>query len=405
MAKNPGQRYVDETEEDNDQEPGDNEKYWVGLRTISEKVLQVLLEKRTTTYKQVSDLITNDEAQKLSFLEAGDNEQSKAVGEQKETNRKRIKNLRRRVYDSLNVLLACGLFRKEKKKVVFNEEFYECMPDHFKALYDEENGGDGTRKNALSLRKATQSDVISSNCATPEKMARLQKLISTDSKTVSECDNIDNGENKLSDPEKAKKLAAETKEATKEYSAIENRVKAKVAAMQQVVGQIVQSKRLIKRNMRIEKEIRKQFLSQNQDVSFENQRLAVPFILLKMQEIHNDPAPLEHDGCSKIRLKSSIPIECLGDAQILNSIYPVDLATEDSENAISKIRQYMPFNEYQKYQRLLKRTRRRITDLDVHGVPEDIQTGNFDESNTAKKDIKGETDEVSRTLNAILDDQ
>ena len=30
-----------------------------GLRNISEKVLEVLLEKRTTTYKEVSDIITN----------------------------------------------------------------------------------------------------------------------------------------------------------------------------------------------------------------------------------------------------------------------------------------------------------------------------------------------------------
>ena len=72
----------------------------------------------------------------------------------------------------------------------------------------------------------------------------------------------------------------------------------------------------------------------------------MPFILLKMKEVKGDPAPLEHDGCSKIRLKSSVPIECLGDAQIINSIYPADLAKEDSENAISKIRQYMPFGDY-----------------------------------------------------------
>ena len=38
-----------------------------GLRTISEKVLQVLLEKRTTTYKQVSDYITSNEAQRLAL--------------------------------------------------------------------------------------------------------------------------------------------------------------------------------------------------------------------------------------------------------------------------------------------------------------------------------------------------
>lgn len=40
-----------------------------GLRTISEKVLQVLLEKRRTTYKEVSDFITNSEAQRLNLIE------------------------------------------------------------------------------------------------------------------------------------------------------------------------------------------------------------------------------------------------------------------------------------------------------------------------------------------------
>lgn len=126
----------------------------------------------------MSDLITNDEAQKLSFLEAGDNEQSKAVGEQKETNRKRIKNLRRRVYDSLNVLLACGLFRKEKKKVVFNEEFYECMPDHFKALYDEENDDAvSILKSSMSLRKSSSAG---SKCDTPDKFASLYRFSTPD---------------------------------------------------------------------------------------------------------------------------------------------------------------------------------------------------------------------------------
>ena len=55
-----GIRSDDEEDEDCDEQDGD--KFWCGLRTISERVLQVLLEKRTTTYKQVSDMITNDEA-------------------------------------------------------------------------------------------------------------------------------------------------------------------------------------------------------------------------------------------------------------------------------------------------------------------------------------------------------
>ena len=51
-----------------------------------------------------------------------------------EANRKRIKNLRRRVYDSLNVFLACDIFMKDKKKVTFNMEFYPCLSDHCQAI-------------------------------------------------------------------------------------------------------------------------------------------------------------------------------------------------------------------------------------------------------------------------------
>jgi len=40
--------------------------------------------------------------------------------------------------------------------------------------------------------------------------------------------------------------------------------------LQDVVEQTVQLKRLIKRNMKIEKSIKRRFWSQNMDVSFEN---------------------------------------------------------------------------------------------------------------------------------------
>ena len=60
-------------------------------------------------------------------------------------NRKRIKNLRRRVYDSLNVFLACNIFTKDRKKVTLNLDFYDYLPDEFKEMVDlealkQENG-------------------------------------------------------------------------------------------------------------------------------------------------------------------------------------------------------------------------------------------------------------------------
>jgi len=62
--------YQSEIDDDDEEIQKDMFNTHCGLRTISEKVLQVLLEKRTTTYKQVSDYITNSEAQKLTYLES-----------------------------------------------------------------------------------------------------------------------------------------------------------------------------------------------------------------------------------------------------------------------------------------------------------------------------------------------
>ena len=44
--------------------------------------------------------------------------------------------MRRRVYDSLNVLLACGIFTKERKKVTFNMDYYEFLPEQLKTMLD-----------------------------------------------------------------------------------------------------------------------------------------------------------------------------------------------------------------------------------------------------------------------------
>jgi len=163
-------RSDDEDDEDCDENDGD--KFWCGLRTISERVLQVLLEKRTTTYKQVSDMITNDEAQKLSFLEAGEEGGNKKILQQKELNRKRIKNLRRRVYDSLNVLLACGIFTKERKKVTFNMDYYEFLPDQLKVMLDDLSDEDADPVGGAPLKierteghDATVTEEITVRCA------------------------------------------------------------------------------------------------------------------------------------------------------------------------------------------------------------------------------------------------
>ena len=135
IGKNVAENDNSDSEDDNEKEQGQT-----GLRTISEKVLSVLLDKHTTTYKEVSDFITTSENKKLSltdpseclgnaFYQGQDYQENK-----KEANRKRIKNLRRRVYDSLNVFLACDIFIKDKKKVTFNMDYYECLPAEYQEV-------------------------------------------------------------------------------------------------------------------------------------------------------------------------------------------------------------------------------------------------------------------------------
>lgn len=72
------------------------------MRILSEKVRDIVCELKETTYKQVAEhLIKDMEATKQNNLEFAKDEQ----------------NVKRRVYDALNVLIAANVLRKEGKKV------------------------------------------------------------------------------------------------------------------------------------------------------------------------------------------------------------------------------------------------------------------------------------------------
>lgn len=157
--------------------------------------------------------------------------------------------------------MACGIFTKERKKVTFNMDYYEFLPDQLKAMLDDISDED-------------EAMVV------PAPRKEADKTVGHDA-TVTEEITVSPGE----DDELKKEVVnadehLETIMAT--LSNTEDRVKTKMAKLQDVVEQTVQLKRLIKRNMKIEKSIKKRFWSQNMDVSFENQRCTIPFILVKM---------------------------------------------------------------------------------------------------------------------------
>ena len=73
-----------------------------GLRHFSMKVCEKVKEKGTTTYNEVADELVEDEMRRVEA--SGDRSFDQ-------------KNIRRRVYDALNVLMAMNIIAKEKKEI------------------------------------------------------------------------------------------------------------------------------------------------------------------------------------------------------------------------------------------------------------------------------------------------
>jgi hypothetical protein len=76
----------------------------LGLKEISNKVKKIIKDRRTTSYKEISDNIV----QELDVISSQDS-----------------KNIRRRIYDALNVIKALGLFTnnpQDSKSIVWNSD-------------------------------------------------------------------------------------------------------------------------------------------------------------------------------------------------------------------------------------------------------------------------------------------
>ena len=72
----------------------------MGLKIISRQVMEAVNQAGMTTYKQVANIVSKNNE---NFLLFDSNSSSSKMPAQQE------KNLRRRVYDSLNVLYAVGV--------------------------------------------------------------------------------------------------------------------------------------------------------------------------------------------------------------------------------------------------------------------------------------------------------
>ncbi len=86
-----------------------------GLRHFSMMVCKKVEEKGTTTYNEVADELVKDF---VAQREAEEQEEQESLGDTKKKKRSYDeKNIRRRVYDALNVLMAMDILWKEKKEI------------------------------------------------------------------------------------------------------------------------------------------------------------------------------------------------------------------------------------------------------------------------------------------------
>jgi hypothetical protein len=104
--------------EDNDEMEDENDpdgkcfkkKFNKGLKMLSVIVRDIVVDKQSTTYKEVADIILRDT---IKFENLNINSQLEIAKEEQ--------NIKRRVYDALNVLIAAGILVKEGKRVRKNE--------------------------------------------------------------------------------------------------------------------------------------------------------------------------------------------------------------------------------------------------------------------------------------------
>lgn len=98
------------------------EKCSKGLRHFSMKVCEKVKQKNVTSYNEVADELVNEYCGSDSFNSGETN----ATPSQQSTSASRSslsywsydqKNVRRRVYDALNVLMAMNIISKEKKEI------------------------------------------------------------------------------------------------------------------------------------------------------------------------------------------------------------------------------------------------------------------------------------------------
>lgn len=108
-----------ESEDSDGEGPAARLKNYKGLKLLSVSVRDIVSERTSTTYKEVADTILMEAMSREGRQETRKSEQMREE-----------QNIKRRVYDALNVLISAGVLIKEGKRVRKNEAFFKTKASY-----------------------------------------------------------------------------------------------------------------------------------------------------------------------------------------------------------------------------------------------------------------------------------
>ncbi|CAH8379778.1 unnamed protein product [Eruca vesicaria subsp. sativa] len=163
LGKTPVRRrlIVDDDSEVVSEKKGQSRTSGGGLRQFSVMVCQKLEAKKITTYKEVADEIISDFAtiKQNSDKPLNDNEYNE-------------KNIRRRVYDALNVFMALDIIARDKKEIRWKGLPITCKKDIEEVKMDRNKIMNSVQKKAAFLKELR------------EKVSSLESLMSRNKEMV-----------------------------------------------------------------------------------------------------------------------------------------------------------------------------------------------------------------------------
>ncbi|TNV74179.1 hypothetical protein FGO68_gene10086 [Halteria grandinella] len=252
-----------------------------GLKILSVKVLELVEREGQTTYKDVAnDLIKqlgqgHKGGEGLSDLDdSGDEEEdmtedspdkkggSASKREADGQDQKWVKNVRRRVYDALNVLYAAGVLRKGGKHV-------SCDPD------------------VLEMTRAIKSEL--SEQQESESVAKSAEKVPANAYE--------------------QKLKAEIEDLQRQIDAQEKRNEEIREGVSENIKHLICYKHLLERNQKFE---------HSGEITYDQPKVQLPFILMASKDTkENDIGVFYGKDCKSVAIGSSMPLAFLGDMDML----------------------------------------------------------------------------------------